>query len=84
MAAESILKVKIVKGVLYVGCPLCNEALPLKTTKHGRPYFVCRYCGLRVFINYQAGQDRLFSLFKAKYGDRSPVSPKKGEVNQDA
>lgn len=46
-------------GKKYIGCPLCDEALLIKTSKKGRSYFTCQSCGLQMFLRYDVGERRL-------------------------
>jgi len=42
-------------------CPLCNEYLPVKDDKKGKPYVMCPDCGVQMFIRYALGIERLKS-----------------------
>lgn len=40
-------------------CPLCNEPLPLRIDKKGKPYVMCPSCGIQMFVRYEKGIERL-------------------------
>ena len=42
-----------------VRCFLCNEPVPVKKTRKGKPYMVCDRCGLQMFVRYEKGIKRL-------------------------
>ena len=52
-------------GSMYVKCPLCGGLLPVHVAVNGRPYLYCGDCGLKAFVNYPRGQDRLREILKA-------------------
>lgn len=45
-------------------CFLCGESLDLRTSKNGKPYFVCEPCGTQFFIRGKRGIERLDELLK--------------------
>jgi hypothetical protein len=40
-------------------CPLCGAGLPILASKRGKPYSVCDFCGLQVFVRGKNGIARL-------------------------
>lgn len=60
------LHCKFVNDEIYVACPLCAEALPVKKDKKGKPYFICSACGLQTFIRSKSGVERLLDLYKTQ------------------
>jgi hypothetical protein len=40
-------------------CPLCGAGLPILASKRGKPYFVCNFCGVQVFVRGKAGISKL-------------------------
>ncbi len=51
-------------------CPTCRNELEPRTSKKGKPYFVCELCGVQIFFRLQEGIGRLeASLGRAVCGD---------------
>lgn len=47
-------------------CPTCHRELEPRTSKKGKPYFVCELCGVQIFFRLKEGIERLrTSLAKA-------------------
>lgn len=46
----------------YIPCFLCGVRLEMKTSKRGKPYFVCDPCGVQLFIRRHRGIERLQKL----------------------
>jgi hypothetical protein len=38
-----------------IRCFLCEEPVPVKKTRKGKPYIVCDRCGLQTFVRYGKG-----------------------------
>lgn len=36
-------------------CPVCNKPLDVRASKKRRPYVVCDYCGVQMFVRYPVG-----------------------------
>jgi hypothetical protein len=45
-------------------CPLCGEGLPILPSKRGKPYCVCRVCGVQLFIRGKTGIAGLIQMAK--------------------
>jgi len=45
-------------------CFLCGRKLEKRTTKRGKPYFVCDRCGIQLFIRGRQGIERLEEFFR--------------------
>jgi DNA-directed RNA polymerase subunit RPC12/RpoP len=45
-------------------CFLCGHKLEKRTTKRGKPYFVCDRCGIQLFIRGKQGIERLEEFFR--------------------
>jgi len=43
---------------------LCTRKLEKRTSKRGKPYFVCDFCGIQLFVRRKQGIDRLDAFFK--------------------
>ncbi len=43
-------------------CYACQKALPIQTTKVGKPYLTCNECGIQIFIRGKAGIARIEKL----------------------
>jgi DNA-directed RNA polymerase subunit RPC12/RpoP len=55
-------------------CFLCGEAMPIKSSKKGKPYLICDPCGLQVFIRKQSGITRFNEIARiALPGANQPV-----------
>ncbi len=39
-------------------CPLCNQNLDVRLSKKNKPYVICDYCGLQMFIRKHEGIER--------------------------
>ena len=44
-------------------CFLCGRKLEKRTSKRGKPYFVCDFCGIQLFIRRKQGIERLENFF---------------------
>jgi hypothetical protein len=40
-------------------CPTCRNELEPRTSKKGKPYFVCELCGVQIFFRLTEGIERL-------------------------
>lgn len=47
-------------------CPLCDEWLPVKTSKKNKPYILCPECGVQMFVRYKIGERRMSKKCKKK------------------
>lgn len=45
-------------------CLLCTDELEQRTTKNGKPYFVCFSCGTQFFVRGKKGRERLEELLR--------------------
>lgn len=43
-------------------CFLCGRKLEVRSSKKGRPYFICDDCGLQVFVRGDKGISRLAEI----------------------
>ncbi len=43
-------------------CPLCEKDLNIKLSKKNKPYIICDYCGIQLFIRKQEGIKKLLDL----------------------
>jgi hypothetical protein len=43
-------------------CFLCGRTLEKRTSKNGKPYFVCDACGIQLFIRRKQGIEKLCKL----------------------
>jgi predicted RNA-binding Zn-ribbon protein involved in translation (DUF1610 family) len=43
-------------------CPVCGEALDVRTSKRSKPYVVCNHCGVQLFIRTQPGIEKFERL----------------------
>ena len=49
----------------FIPCLLCGQKLEKRTSKNGKPYFVCDSCGVQVFVRRKDGIERLDELMRA-------------------
>ena len=49
----------------FIPCLLCGRTLEKRTSKTGKPYFVCDPCGIQLFVRRKAGIERLAALMRA-------------------
>src|ERR1700722_2726213 len=54
-----------VSGMPFLPCFLCGRRLEKRTSKNGKPYFVCDSCGVQCFVRRQDGIERLVGLMHA-------------------
>ena len=47
-----------------IPCCLCGRKLEKRTSKKGKPYFVCDPCGIQVFVRRKQGIERLEEFFR--------------------
>lgn len=47
-----------------IPCFLCGRKLERRTTKWGKPYFVCDRCGIQLFVRGKQGIERLETFFR--------------------
>jgi hypothetical protein len=45
-------------------CFLCGRKIEKRTSKRGKPYFVCDFCGIQLFIRRKQGIERLEEFFR--------------------
>jgi len=45
-------------------CFLCGRKLQKRTSKKGKPYFVCDHCGIQLFIRRKQGIEKLERFFE--------------------
>ena len=43
-------------------CFLCEQKLEQRTSKNGKPYFVCDSCGIQLFVRRKQGIEKLSKL----------------------
>src|ERR1700745_744954 len=43
-------------------CFLCERTLEQRTSKNGKPYFVCDSCGIQIFVRRKHGIEKLSKL----------------------
>jgi len=48
----------------FIPCFLCGRKLERRTTKRGKPYFVCDRCGIQLFVRAKQGIERLETFFR--------------------
>jgi len=46
-------------------CPLCGAGLPILASKRKKPYFICNFCGVQIFVRGKAGIARLREMANA-------------------
>ena len=51
--------------MLFLPCFLCGHELGRRTTKNGKPYFVCDSCGIQLFIRGKHGIERLDEFLRS-------------------
>jgi hypothetical protein len=44
-------------------CFLCCQGLQQRTSKRGKPYFVCDACGIQIFVRRKQGIEKLEAFF---------------------
>ena|SRR5713101_5110939 len=49
---------------MFLPCVLCLRKLEKRTTKNGKPYFVCDPCGIQLFVRRKRGIERLEEFFR--------------------
>lgn len=49
----------------FIPCILCSATLEKRTSKTGKPYFVCDPCGIQLFVRRKDGIERLAALMRA-------------------
>src|SRR5713101_8580780 len=49
----------------FLPCFLCCRKLEKRTSKSGKPYFVCDPCGIQFFVRRKDGIERLDALMRA-------------------
>jgi hypothetical protein len=49
----------------FLPCLLCGHRLEKRTSKNGKPYFVCDSCGIQLFVRRKDGIERLNALMRA-------------------
>jgi DNA-directed RNA polymerase subunit RPC12/RpoP len=49
----------------FLPCFLCGRKLEKRTSKNGKPYFVCDPCGIQLFVRRKDGIERLEALMRA-------------------
>jgi len=52
-----------------IPCFLCGNGLEVKSSKRGKPYFICEPCGVQVFIRREKGISRLNESLKSIGGN---------------
>jgi hypothetical protein len=50
----------------FIPCFLCGAKLEMKTSKRGKPYFVCDPCGVQLFIRRPNGIEGLRRLMRER------------------
>lgn len=49
--------------MLVLACFLCCQGMPQRTSKRGKPYFVCDACGIQIFVRRKQGMEKLEAFF---------------------
>jgi hypothetical protein len=57
----------------YVTCFLCGETVDLRSSKRGKPYFICDPCGLQAFIRKEPGILKLAGISKPRQFKTTPA-----------
>jgi hypothetical protein len=56
----------------FLPCFLCGNKLEKRTSKNGKPYFVCDPCGIQFFVRRKQGIERLEKLLRASESNAIP------------